>query len=217
MPGLSTCRTQKPFSSSPEFSSVTGGGSAITLLTYTSSHHSPFQTMKVTFLAHSCTCPVMFASFLLLDGWTQLPNPQALSSIRARQSMYMGCHSGIQWDMPQHLCCHAFDCFLLDGQQFMPRRTTYHLGCIQVGAPFQSHLGPGQGLLYPSTHIAPPFICEACMVCAQLGSKLAKSGANFSLLMLEQMRLLVDQANAWAHSTHQNYQTGLHCLQCFEW
>ena len=73
----------------------------------------------------------------------------------------------------------------MDGQDFMPCGTTYHLGCIRVGAPFQSHLGAGRGLSYPSTRIAPPFICEACMVRAQLGTQLSKSRAHLSLLMLE--------------------------------
>ena len=92
---------------------------------------------------------------------------------------------------------------------------TYHMGCIQVGEPFKSRLPKGRGLSYPPTRIAPPFICEACTVRAQLGEELGKTGKHLSLLMLERMRL-VDQANAWSQGTHQNYQALLGKLRKFE-
>lgn len=62
--------------------------------------------------------------------------------------------------------------------------------------------------MYPKVHIAPSFICEACTVRAHLGTKLEKSGGHLTLLMLERMRM-IDQANAWSSSTHENYQGGL--------
>jgi hypothetical protein len=93
--------------------------------------------------------------------------------------------------------------------------TTYHVGCIRVGEPFRTRLGGGRGLVFPWTPIAPPFICKACTMQAQLGTELNKTGAHLSLLMLERMRL-IDQANTWSQGTHQNYQTGLAWLQQFE-
>jgi hypothetical protein len=120
----------------------------------------------------------------------------------------VGCHKGIRRDDAQHLCRFALTGFPLDGHVFLPCGTTYHLGCIRVGEPFRSHLPAGCGLSYPRLHTAPPFICEACTVRAQLGTELAKSGQHLGLLMLERMRL-IDQANAWSCGTHLIYQANL--------
>jgi hypothetical protein len=111
--------------------------------------------------------------------------------------MCVGCHRGIRRVDPQHLCCLATSGFALDGRIFEPCSTTYHMGCIHVGEPFHSRLLAGRGLAYPQTCIAPPFICEACTVRAQIGSELQKMGNHLGLLMLERMRL-IDQANAWS-------------------
>lgn len=129
--------------------------------------------------------------------------------------MCVGCHEGIRRTDSQHLCRFATTGFELDGRRFVPCGVTYHMGCIQVGEPFQSRLPAGRGLAYPRTRIAPPFICEACTVRAQLGTELQKTGKHLGLLMLERMRL-VDQANAWSRGTHQNYQALLGRLTRFE-
>ena len=129
--------------------------------------------------------------------------------------MCVGCHKGIRRMDPQHLCRFALSGFELDGRRFVPCGVTYHMGCIQVGEPFRSRLPAGRGLAYPRTRIAPPFICEACTVRAQLGSELQKTGDHLGLLMLERMRL-IDQANAWSRGTHQNYQALLGQLRRFE-
>jgi len=86
--------------------------------------------------------------------------------------------------------------------------TTYHIGCIRVGAPFRTRLPNGRGLSYPKVKIAPSFICEACTVRAHINMELGKSGGHLSLLMLERMRM-IDQANAWSVGSHRNYQGGL--------
>ena len=127
----------------------------------------------------------------------------------------MGCHECIRRDSPQHQCRFALQGFELDGRTYVPCGTTYHLGGIWVGEPFCSHLGGDRGLVYPRTRIAPPFICEACTVRAQLGTELEKTASHLSLLMLECMRL-IDQANAWSPSTHSNYQASLGRLRKFE-
>jgi hypothetical protein len=129
--------------------------------------------------------------------------------------MCVGCHNGIRRTDSQHLCRFAASGFEIDGCHFVPCGTTYHMGCIQVGEPFRSRLPAGRGLSYPRTRIAPPFICEACTVRAQLGCELQKTGNHLGLLMLERMRL-VDQANAWSRGTHQNYQALLGQLSRFE-
>lgn len=49
------------------------------------------------------------------------------------------------------------------------------------------------------------YICEACVVRAQLGRELVISGHDVVLLMLERMRQ-IDQVNTLAPSTHQQYQ-----------
>jgi hypothetical protein len=127
----------------------------------------------------------------------------------------VGCHKGIRRDDAQHLCRFALTGFPLDGHVFLPCGTTYHLGCIRVGEPFRSRLPAGRGLSYPRLHTAPPFICEACTVRAQIGTELAKSGQHLGLLMLERMRL-IDQANAWSRGTHLIYQANLGRLRRFE-
>ena len=129
--------------------------------------------------------------------------------------MCVGCRKGIRRADPQHLCRFATTGFELDGCPFVPCGTTYHMGCIRVGEPFRSRLPAGRGLAYPRTRIAPPFICEACTVRAQLGTELRKTGNHLGLLMLERMRL-IDQANAWSQGTHQNYQALLGQLTRFE-
>jgi hypothetical protein len=128
--------------------------------------------------------------------------------------MCVGCHKGIRRTDPQHLCRFATTGFTLEGIWFVPCGATYHMGCIRVGEPFRSRLPGGRGLAYPRTRIAPPFICEACTVRAQIGSELRKSEQHLGLLMLERMRL-VDQANAWSRGTHQNYQALLGQLAQF--
>lgn len=127
----------------------------------------------------------------------------------------MGCHKCIRRDSPQHLCRFATSGYPLDGRIFVPCGTTYHLGCIKVGEPFRSRLPAARGLQFPRTRIAPPFICEACTVRAQLGRELTKSREHLALLMLERMRV-IDQANAWSVGTHSNYQALLGKLVRFE-
>ena len=129
--------------------------------------------------------------------------------------MCVGCHKGIRRTEPQHLCRFALSGFELEGRCFVPCGVTYHMGCIQAGEPFRSRLPAGRGLAYPRTRIAPPFICEACTVRAQLGSELQKTKNHLGLLMLERMRL-IDQGNAWSRGTHRNYQALLGQLGRFE-
>jgi hypothetical protein len=177
----------------------------------------PFLTMGsiLTFPASCYTHPVMFVRSLLPDGWTHLPDPHGGNGIGPKQSSCVGCHKCIRRDASQHLCWFASSGFRLDGRRFQPCSTTYHMGCIQVGDPFTSRLPQGRGLSYPHTRIAPPFICEACTVRAQLGMELGKTGKHLSLLMLERMRM-ISQANAWSSGTHQNYQALLRKLRSFE-
>ena len=139
---------------------------------------SPSTVSILLYPVSSCTYLVVFILSLPPDGWTGLPNPRGWSGIGSRQSSCMGCHKGICWDDTQHLCWFASDGFTLDGLQFLPCGTTYHLGCICVGEPFCSQLPANRGLTYPWLHVTLLFICEACTVHAQLGMELNKSTKN---------------------------------------
>jgi hypothetical protein len=128
----------------------------------------------------------------------------------------VGCHKGLWRDTAQHQCVFMRKGFTLEGVTFEPCGTTYHLGCICMGEPFRTRLPNHQGLQYPRVRISPPFICKACTVRAQIGRELDKSGRDLTLLMLERMRMIDQQANAWSQGTHQNYQAHLGKLDRFQ-
>jgi integrase len=217
MPGPNGLGTLKPSSSFHEFSNEIGGESPSKSWRWGTMPPPLSQTTgtKLIFHVSFYTYLVMFALFLHIDGWTSLPDPRGESGTRSRQSTCVGCRKGLRRDIPQHLCRFATTGFRMDGAQYLPCGTVYHIGCIMVGEPFRSRLPHGRGLIYPRTRIAPPFICEACTVRAQIGSELQKTSRHVSLLMLERMRM-VDQANAWSPGTHQNYQALLAKLTQFE-
>jgi hypothetical protein len=81
------------------------------------------------------------------------PRPKGGSGIGSRQSSCMGCHKCLRRDTLQHLCRFAMTGFELDGWEFLPCGTTYHLGCIRVGEPFRTRLGGNRGLSYPRIQI----------------------------------------------------------------
>jgi len=120
--------------------------------------------------------------------------------------MCVGCAKPLSLDEAQHRCTFWDRGFEQDGHKFRPCGTSYHLGCIQAGAPFQTHLKAGKGLSFPCLEITPPFICECCTVQAQLNQELTREWSDIGLLMLERMRL-IDQAHSWVQSTHSGYQT----------
>jgi len=127
----------------------------------------------------------------------------------------VGCHEGLRRDSHQHKCVFAWTGFTMEGTRYLPCGTSYHLGCVTVGAPFRTRLPLQRGLQYPRVRISPAFICEACTVRAQIGRELEKSGRDLTLLMLERMRM-IDQANAWSQGTHRNYQAHLGKLAWFQ-
>jgi hypothetical protein len=97
-----------------------------------------------------------------------------------------------------------------------PCHTRYHPECIRIGLPFVPRLPKYDGLDCPKdlatlTH----YICEACIVCSDLGRKLSRNPADLVLLMLERV-FFIDLTNHWACGTLRTYQSKFNVLGDFE-
>jgi hypothetical protein len=132
-----------------------------------------------------------------------------------KRSTCVGCDRVLCRTQGHHKCTFAMSGFMLGGQAFLPCGTVYHLGCIQLGEPFRTHLPADKGLIYPAVGITPNFVCEACTVHAVLHRELTRTTRDHTLLMLERMRM-IDVASAWDPKTLAVYQSHLRQLQRFE-
>ena len=72
--------------------------------------------------------------------------------------------------------------------------------CIRAGAPFRTRLGGDTNLAYPADMASLPFICEGCVVRANLDRELINCESDNHLLGLERMRN-IDTARYWSKGT----------------
>ena len=111
-------------------------------------------------------------------------------------------------------CSFASGGFHLGGRYFVPCFSGYHPSCIRAGSPFSSRRQEGKDLVFPKVEYWPNYVCELCMVRAQLGRELGHAGDRW-LMQLERVRML-DMAHSTAPSTLAGYQSQLRKVKRFE-
>jgi hypothetical protein len=133
--------------------------------------------------------------FLILLGWTLLPDLSLPNGTRNRLRSCAGCHKDISAKVPFYQCHFCSVGFTVHNIIYPPCNVRYHLQCIRAGPPFTSRHADSQGLSFPSWSELPIFICEWCTVQAHLRGKCTPKAHLTVLLMLERMRL-IDMAHS---------------------
>jgi hypothetical protein len=91
--------------------------------------------------------------------------------------MCAGCHQSLSTSKAVIQCMFSSLGFpFSDSVQARPCNTSYHPGCIRVGAPFTTRRDKGAGLVFPNVRDWPHFICEACTVRSVVNSMAAVTG-----------------------------------------
>ena len=73
----------------------------------------------------------------------------------------MGCEAPFTKAQPRLRCSfYATGFTLLDKSCARPCYSQYHLGCLQMGAPFRMRLKNSGGLVFPKLSELPHFVCE---------------------------------------------------------
>jgi hypothetical protein len=85
----------------------------------------------------------------------------------------------------------------------------------EAGSPVLYPTENSGGMSLPPFENLQHFICEACTVRAQLQRELCWDGLDYSLLALEQARI-IDMAHPWSTGTYKRYQGHLRFIQQFE-
>jgi len=128
----------------------------------------------------------------------------------------VGCEAPSTKAQPRLRCSFYATGFTLPGKSCArPCYSQYHMGCLQMGAPFRTRLKNSGGLSFPKLSELPHFVCKVCTVRETVGREIQATAKDTALIMLERARL-IDIAHYWAASTHTQYQQRLRHVRKFE-
>jgi len=139
-----------------------------------------------------------------LDG---PPAPHMLDGTGTKPNFCVGgCESPFTKAQPRLRCSFYATGFTLPNDSCArPCYSQYHIGCLQMGAPFQTRLKISGGLAFPKLSELPHFVCEVCTVRETVGREIQATPKDTALIMLERA-WLIDIAHYWAALTYTQYQ-----------